>query len=45
MIQQIYLFDSHSKDENDNLSNSGTAVFLKLDSLHSLKNDKKICLF
>ena len=28
----ICLFDSNSKDENDNLSSSGTAVFLKFDS-------------
>ena len=34
----IYLFDSHSKDENDNLSSSGTAILLKFDSLYSLKN-------
>ena len=34
----VYLFDFHSKDENDNLSSSGTAVLPKLDTLHSLKN-------
>ena len=27
----IYLFDSHSKDENGDLSSSATAVFLKFD--------------
>ena len=31
----IYLFDSHSKDENDNLSSSETAVLLKFDSLYN----------
>ena len=34
----IYLFDSHSKDENGNLSSSDTAVLLKFDSLCSLEN-------
>ena len=34
----IYLLDSHSKNENDNLSISGTAVLLKFDSLYSLEN-------
>ena len=34
----IYLFDSHSKDEHDNLSSSGTAVLLKFDTLYSLEN-------
>ena len=34
----MYLFDSRSKDENGNLSNSGTAVLLKLDTLYSLEN-------
>ena len=29
---------SHSKDENDNLSSSGTAVLLKFDLLYSLEN-------
>ena len=33
----IYLFDSHSKDEIGNLSNSGTAVLLKFDTLLSLQ--------
>ena len=30
----IYLFDLYSKDENGDVSSSGTAVFLKLDILH-----------
>ena len=34
----IYLFDSHSKDENGNLSSFDTAVLLKLDTFYSLKN-------
>ena len=34
----MYLFDFHSKDENDNLSSSGTALLLKFDSLYSLEN-------
>ena len=34
----MYLFDSHSKDENDNLSSSATAVLLKFDTLYSLEN-------
>ena len=34
----IYLFDSHRKDQYDNLSSSGTVVLLKFDSLNSLKN-------
>ena len=34
----IYLFDFHSKDENGNLSSSGTAVLLKFDTFHSLEN-------
>ena len=34
----IYLFDFHSKDENGNLSSSGTAVLLKCDALYLLKN-------
>ena len=34
----IYLFDSHSKDENDNVSSSGTAVVIKFDTLHLLEN-------
>ena len=33
-----YIFDSNSKDENGNLSSSGTAVLLKFDSLYSLEN-------
>ena len=33
----IYLFDVHSKDENDNLSSSGKVFILKFDTLHSLK--------
>ena len=32
----IYLFDSHIKDKNGNLSSSGTAVLLKFDTLYSL---------
>ena len=34
----IYIFDSHSKDENGNLSSSGTAVLLKYNTLYSLEN-------
>ena len=34
----IYLFGSDSKDENGNLSRSGTAVLLKFDTLYSLEN-------
>ena len=34
----IYLFDSHSEDENGNASGSATAVLLKCDALHSLVN-------
>ena len=34
----IYIFNSHSKDENGNLSSSGTAVLLKFDMLYSLEN-------
>ena len=34
----LYLFDSHSKDENGNLSSSGTAVLLKFDTLYSQEN-------
>ena len=33
----IYLFDSHSKDENGNLSSSGTTVPVKFDTLHSVE--------
>ena len=33
----IYLFDS-SKDENGNVSSSGTEVLIKFDTLHSLEN-------
>ena len=33
----INLFDSHSKDENGQLSSSGTAI-LKFDILHSVEN-------
>ena len=32
----IYLFDLHSKDENGNLSSTGTSVLLDFDILHSL---------
>ena len=35
----IYLFDSHSKDENDSLLSSGATVPSKRDTLHSLEND------
>ena len=38
VTDSLYLFDSHSKDECDNLSNSGTAVLLKFDFLNSLEN-------
>ena len=34
----IYLFDSHSKDENGNLSSFGKAVLLKFDTLYSLES-------
>ena len=34
----IYLFDSHGKDENSNLLNSGTAVLPKFDALYLLEN-------
>ena len=34
----IYLFDSHSKDENGIVTSSGTAVLLKFDTLDSLVN-------
>ena len=37
----IYLFDSDSKDQYDNISSSGTAVLLKFDTLFSLENDIK----
>ena len=40
----IYLFNSHIKDENGNLSSSGTAV-LKLDTLQSLENYLKYVYF
>ena len=30
----IYLFDSHSTDENGNVSSCGKAVLLKFDTLH-----------
>ena len=38
----MYLFDSHSKDENDNLSSFGTVTLLKFDTLYSLENLCKI---
>ena len=34
----VYLFDSHSKDENGNIFSSSTAGLLKFDTLHSLEN-------
>ena len=34
----IFLFDSHNKDENGNLSSSSTAVLLKLDTLRLLQS-------
>ena len=34
----IYVFDSHSKDENHNVSSSGILVLQKSDTLHSLEN-------
>ena len=37
-IISTYLFDLHSKDENGNLSSSGTTVLLKFDALYSLEN-------
>ena len=36
MILYIYLI--HSKNENSNISRSGTAVLLKVDTLHQLEN-------
>ena len=33
----IYLFHSHSEDENGNLSSSNAAVILKFDTLYSLE--------
>ena len=36
-IDSIHLLDSHSKDENGNLSSSGIAVLSKFDTLHSRK--------
>ena len=41
-IDSIYLFDSHSKDKNSNLSNSGTVFLLTFDTLYSLKNYIKL---
>ena len=35
-IDSIYLFDLHSKEENGNLSSTGTSVLLDFDILHSL---------
>ena len=32
------MFDSHSKDENGNLSSLSTAALLNFDTLHTLKN-------
>ena len=37
-LMVLYLFDSRSKDENGNLSSSGTAVLLKFDTLYSQEN-------
>ena len=34
----MYPFDSHSKDENDILSSSGTPYLLKFTTFHSLEN-------
>ena len=34
----VYLINFYSKDEREYLSSCGTSVFLKLDSLYSLKN-------
>ena len=34
----IYLFDSHRKDDNGNLSSSAAAILLKLDTLCPLEN-------
>ena len=40
----IYLFDSHSKDENGNLSSFVTAVLLNFDALYSLeKYVRSVC--
>ena len=38
----LYLFDSHRKDENGNLSSFGTAVLLKFHTLYSLENYVKL---
>ena len=37
-IDSICLFHSHIKDDNGNLSSSGTEVLLKFDKMHSLEN-------
>ena len=37
----IYLFDSHSKDENGNLSSQSIAILLKFDTQRSLQNQTK----
>ena len=34
----MYLFDSHRKDETDNLSSFGTVILLKFDVFYSLEN-------
>ena len=36
--QCFYVFDSHSKDENGNVSAAGTAVLLKFESLSLLES-------
>ena len=41
----IYLFNSHSKDENGNLRSSSTAILLNFDLLHSLENYVKSVYF
>lgn len=38
IFDSIYLSDLHSKDENDNLKSSGTAVLLRFDIFLSLEN-------
>ena len=40
----IYLFDSHSKDENRNLLSPGTAVLLQFEKLLLLENCNTISL-
>ena len=34
----IYLFNSHNKDNNDNIASTGTAVLIKFDTLYLFEN-------